>query len=104
MQYRPDPQIVAAGVRQSFAWLDGLAWISLLFFLSGAAANISGMDGVDLIGIQMPFYGAIAGACLLSVAHFFVARHVIKSCADAWKHMQKNERSVPSLTFATYFP
>tara|TARA_R100001369_G_C3316397_1_gene168169 strand:- start:1547 stop:2326 length:780 start_codon:yes stop_codon:yes gene_type:complete len=93
MSYRPEEASVIAGVKHSIAWIDRLAWVALVFTLSAAAARIFGQDGISLIGVRLPFAGSILGLGAISLAHFFVSRHIIRSCADAWSHLSDRQRN-----------
>jgi len=93
MNYRPGEASVIAGVKHSIAWIDRLAWVALVFTLSAAAARIFGQEGISLIGVRLPFAGSVLGLGAITLAHFFVSRHIILSCADAWKHLSDIQRN-----------
>ncbi|MCG7625054.1 hypothetical protein [Epibacterium sp. Ofav1-8] len=93
MGYRPEEASVIAGVKHSIAWIDRLAWFALVFTLSAAAARIFGQDGVSLVGIRLPFAGSVLGLGAITLVHFFVSRHIIRSCADAWSHLSNKQRN-----------
>ena len=93
MDYRPEENSVTAGVEQSMAWIDRLAWVALLFTISSAAARIFGEGEIYLIGISMPLQWVIIGLWLITFVHFFISRHIIRSCADAWKHLTNTRRN-----------
>lgn len=93
MAYPPKEDTVISGLKQSIAWIDRLAWIALLFMLSASIANLSGQAGVTLAGVQIPVAGPFIGMVALTLAHFFIARHIIMSCADAWNHLSIKSRN-----------
>ena len=88
MNSRPDEAVVAAGVEQSLAWIDRLAWVSLVFTTSAAAARIFGENGTAIIGISIPVQWTFSALWLITLAHFFISSHIIRSCADAWLNLQ----------------
>lgn len=93
MNSRPNEASVIAGVKQSIAWADRLAWGALLFTLSAALANVSERGVVALVGIELHILGAIVGMVAITIAHLFVLRHIIRSCADAWIYLTIEKRN-----------
>lgn len=93
MSHQPEESSVIAGVKKSISWLDRLAWVTLLFTLSASIANVFGEGGVELIGIQLPVAGTFLGLGAITLAHFFVSRHIIRSCADAWINLSVDKRN-----------
>jgi hypothetical protein len=91
--FTPDASSVASGVKQSIAWVDRLAWIALVFTVTAAISRIFGDGGLSLVGINLPDYGAWLGIAALTIAHFFVSKHIILSCADAWRHLDVKQRN-----------
>lgn len=93
MSQRPEEASVIAGVKQSIAWLDRLAWVAIIFTLSASIAKIFGAGGIAIIGIQLPVGGSVLGLGAITLAHFFVSRHIIRSCADAWVNLSASKRN-----------
>lgn len=93
MRFRPEEASVIAGVKHSIAWIDRLAWVALVFSLSAAVSKNFGEDGISLIGVKLPFGGSVIGLLAITFAHFFISRHIIQSCADAWIHLGKRQRN-----------
>lgn len=93
MNFQPEERSVVAGVEKSIAWLDGLAWSALVFTLTAAVANLTRQSEVALLGISFPVWGSYVGLIAFTIAHLFVTRHIIHSCADAWIHLSANQRN-----------
>jgi hypothetical protein len=93
MTFKPDKTSIFDGVEKSFAWLDRLALIALIFTLSATIANFFNQSEVALLGITFPLWAAHFGLIALTIAHLFVMRHIIQSCADAWLYLSADRRN-----------
>lgn len=93
MPHEIEASLVAAGVKQSVAWADRLAWAALTYTLAASVSNVFGTGSLGFLGALLPPGGAVLGLVILTAAHVFVARHIIRSCADSWRHLEADERS-----------
>ncbi|WP_459035483.1 hypothetical protein [Roseivivax sp. CAU 1761] len=92
MDDMPNKNAVAAGVKKSFEWLDRLAILAIVFMAAVCISKFLGATGASLAGVQFPPGSEIYGLLFLSGAHFFVSRHVILSCGDAWTNLSLEDR------------
>lgn len=93
MAYEPEETSVFAGVEKSIAWLDRLALTSMIFMLTIAISKFTKQSEVSLFDITFPIWSSYLGLIVITIAHIFVMRHIINSCADAWLHLSVDRRN-----------
>ena len=91
-RFSPPAASVNSGVKQSVGWIDKLAWIALVYLFSASLARVLGNSELEIIGITIPVALATVGVMVLTVAHLFIAKHIIRSCADAWLNLSREDR------------
>lgn len=88
----PSSALVIAGVKQSVVWIDRLAWVSLVYLSSAFMARLFSLDELQIVGISIPIAYVSMGVLGLTLAHLFIAKHIIESCADAWINLTREDR------------
>ena len=83
---------VSGGLEVSLTWLDNLTRFTMLFSLAAFAARVFEQVDVSFLGINIPIGATFGGFLIITALHFFVMKHILLSCIDAWKHLSLEER------------